>query len=184
MNQTSQPAGGNIKKPAGRRRRGGLLNFILLIAIIGVIAGFVWAEQQRRAARTELAQTVTELEELRQASQRDGAEVAAEVLGKLRAHINVPETPEPTVATIVNIEQLRQANEFYTVADNGDHLIITEKRAILYDPDLDVILDVVPVTINAAEDTPPAEDEAAPEADPAAPAEGEEAPTEEVVPEG
>ncbi len=164
MNDSSQPTpGGNIKKPAKRKRKGGLLNLLLLIAIIAVIAGFVWAEQERRAARSELEKTVGELEELRQASQRDGAEVAAEVLGKLRGHMVIPTTPEPTVATIVNIDQLREANEFYSVADNGDHLIITEKRAILYDPELDIILDVVPVSINQASEAPPAEQPAADE---------------------
>ncbi len=148
---TSSGSGSGIKQPKKERRGGGLFNLILIVAIIAVIAAFVWAEQQRRSAKAQLEETVNQLEELRQASQKSGQEVAKEVLSKLRAHINIPETPEPTVATIVNIDQLREANAFYKVAENGDHLVITENRAILYDPDNDRILDVVPVQINRNE---------------------------------
>lgn len=55
------------------------------------------------------------------------------------------------VATIVDIESLRAGNEFYAQADNGDHLVITRNRAILYDPDRNIIVDVVPVSIDQEE---------------------------------
>jgi len=135
-------------KSQGGRRRGGTLNLILIVGIIAAIALFVWAEQQRRATEGQLEQTSAQLEEIRKSTQRGGQELAQEVLGKIRAHMVIPEEPEPTVATIVDIDRLKEANDFYSVAENGDHLIITESRAILYDPDNDIILDVVPVQIN------------------------------------
>ena len=71
----------------------------------------------------------------------------------------VPATDvEPTVATIVNVEELRKNNAFYNKAENGDHLVVTTERAILYDPDEDIILDVIPVQLQPAEPaTAPAE---------------------------
>jgi type II secretory pathway pseudopilin PulG len=136
----------SVKVP--RKRRGGFLNLILLIGIIIAISLFVWAEQQRREAQDKLTQTATELEELRKSAQASGQEVADKVLAKLRTHMDIPNDPAPTVATIVDAAALKEANEFYTPAENGHHLIITGKRAILYDPKRDIILDVVPVQVD------------------------------------
>lgn len=136
-------------KPApAKRRRGGMFNLLLIIGIIAAIALFAWAEQQRRATEGRLEQTKKELEEVKKSTKAGGEELAKQVLEKIRRHMDVPAEPVPTVATIVDIDRLREANEFYKVAENGDHLIITQKRAILYDPDRDIILDVVPVVID------------------------------------
>lgn len=149
MNQTpSQPASG-IKVPAKRkRRRRGFFNFLLFLGIIAAIGLFVWAEQQRRAAVSQLEQTEQELQQIRESTQRRGTEVAQQVLSEVRALIDIPTDPEPTVATIIDVEALRASNEFYNKANNGDHLIITENRAILYSPERKIIIDVVPVQIN------------------------------------
>jgi FtsZ-interacting cell division protein ZipA len=144
------PAGSAPKKVT-RRRGGGFLNLLLLVGIIVTIALFVWAEQQRREAQQKLSQTAGELEELRKSAQASGQEVADEVLGKLRQHMEIPTDPQPTVATIVDAAALKESNEFYQPAENGDHLVITAKRAILYDADRDIILDVVPVSIDESQ---------------------------------
>jgi len=138
----------NISAPAKGRGGRGFLNFILFVAIIVVVALFVRAEWERRATQAELTEKAAELEQLRETAQRSGQAVADEVLEKLRRHIELPVEPVPTVATIVDVEQLRQANDFYAPAENGDHLVITDRRAILYDADRDIILDIVPVQIN------------------------------------
>lgn len=71
--------------------------------------------------------------------------VVTEILAKVRTHIDLPEDAQATVATIVDVEQLRAENPFYEKANNGDYLIVTNTRAILYAADRDVIIDVVPV---------------------------------------
>lgn len=129
------------------------MNFILLLGIIGAIALFVWAEQQRRQAIGRLEQTEQELEEIRQSTQQSGEDVAQRVLEQIRKHIDIPTDPQPTVATIIDVDRLRETNEFYNQAKNGDHLIITERRAILYDADRDLVLDVVPVRISNDQET-------------------------------
>lgn len=137
----------SIKAPRKRRGRG-IFNFLLFIGIIAAVGMFGWAEMQRRDAIGRLKETEQELEKIRESTERRGTEVANRVLEDVRQLIDIPAEPEPTVATIVDVEALREASPFYNKAENGDHLIITETRAILYDPDRGIILDVVPVRIN------------------------------------
>jgi hypothetical protein len=147
-----------IKAPR-RRKRGRFMNFLLFLGIIAAIGLFSWAEMQRRDAVSRLQETEQELEKIRESTQQSANEVAEQVLSSVRQLMDVPETPEPTVATIVDVNKLRDTSSFYDTAENGDHLIITENRAILYDPDRKIILDVVPVRINTGtdEEQPPAD---------------------------
>lgn len=134
---------------AVRRRRITKLNFMLLVGVIVAGLLFYKAEQQRREVAKQLEETNAQLENVRSGAsagtERGDAEVAQEILTKVRKHFIIPESPPPTVASIVDIESLRSANTFYNAANNGDYLVITERRALLYDPDQDVVLDVVPV---------------------------------------
>ena len=75
----------------------------MLIALIAVIGLFAWAEMQRREAVNRLQNTEQELEEIRTSTQRSGQEVANQVLTNVRSHIDIPQEPAPTVATIVNV---------------------------------------------------------------------------------
>ena len=72
---------------------------------------------------------------------------AKEMIARVRTHIRLPEEFEPTVAEIIDVEMLRGKNDFYAQAANGDYLIITPSLAILYRPSEDIILNVVPVTL-------------------------------------
>jgi hypothetical protein len=141
-------APGKVKIVKSRKTGTRLLQILLFIVVIAAIGLFGWAEAQRRSALQKLQETSAKLEEVQKSTQRNGADIANEVLAKVRKHIDIPVNPAPTVATIVDVERLKQANEFYKAAKNGDHLIITDKRAILYDPDRDIIIDVVPVVID------------------------------------
>lgn len=139
------------KKPGKKIK----LNFILLIVVIAAISLFAWAEQQRRDANSKLADITQQLEEIRSVSEDTTQEAAQIIIDRVRQHMDLPLEPVPTVATIQDIDALRQSNNaFYDRAKNGDHLLITPTRAILYDPDSDRIIDVVPVRIErqAAED--------------------------------
>jgi hypothetical protein len=120
---------------------------------------FFWAEQQRRDALGKLEQTEQQLQEIRESTERSGQQVADEVLGKVRTHISLPDELEPTVATIIDVDRLRETSDFYKNAKNGDHLILTETRAILYDPEIDRIVDVVPVLLNPEDTGAPAADD-------------------------
>ncbi len=145
------PDENTVNAPRSRSRKSGaarILNIILIIAIIVVAVLFVRAEMDRRSIEENLEKTSAELEKIRQATQNSGQEAADAVLEKVRKLIDIPAEPAPTVATIVDVEALRQSNEFYNKANNGDTLIITANRAILYNEEKNMILDVVPVEIN------------------------------------
>jgi hypothetical protein len=134
--------------PKSRKISPRLLNGLLIIALIIVGVLFVKAEKTRRAAEEKLKQTSQQLDEVKNSTQKSGAEAAKEVLNKVKALIDLPTDPEPTVATIVDVDSLRKSNDFYNKAKNGDNLIITADRAVLYDSQRNIIIDVVPVQLN------------------------------------
>ena len=76
-------------------------------------------------------------------------ETADLILKEIRNLIDIPEDVNPTVATIVDVEILKKKNPFYAKASNGDHLIVTPTRAILYSSVTKRIIDVVPVQLES-----------------------------------
>ncbi|MDP2693189.1 MAG: hypothetical protein Q8O88_06180 [bacterium] len=72
-------------------------------------------------------------------------------VGKL---IVLPENEKPTVATVKNPENLRK-QPFFANTKEGDRVLIytVAKKAILYDPVLNKIVEVAPLTIGTP--TPP-----------------------------
>lgn len=127
------------------------MRVLLTLLVIALVALVVVLDARRREAEQKLQNLSVRLEQLRTGSNtQSNLELARQVVQKVREHMNLPDTPEPTVATIVDIEKLKQRNTFYTPAENGDYLIVTSTRAVLYDPDTDRILDVVPIQIQPA----------------------------------
>ncbi len=146
-----------VDAPVKKKKRSSsrvLVNIVFLVVLIAVVVLFVRADNQKRAAQEELQKATHELEEAKKATQNTGAELAAQILEKARQIIDIPHDPEPTIATITDVEALRKTNKFYDKAKNGDTLIITENRAILYDQERNLILDVVPVQIDKTSPSP------------------------------
>ena len=125
---------------APRRKSGSKVLSTLLI--LGLLVLVVILDVKRRQAEQKLFSF-----EQQTGNPAQGKEVAKQVVERVRKLIQLPTDVEPTVATIVDVEQLRQKNAFYNKAKNGDHLIVTSDRAILYDPIANIIIDVVPVQI-------------------------------------
>lgn len=110
--------------------------------IVLVLAGggyFLYQSQQKQAPPLD--------------PQADQRLVQAEVrklvseVGKL---IELPSGEDPTVATITDIEKLKD-QPFFKNAKNGDKVLIytQAKKAILYDPSAKKIIDVAPVNIGS-----------------------------------
>jgi hypothetical protein len=123
-----------------------ILSFLFVIALIGLV---VMLETRRQEAQTQLERLTVRLEQL-QGGNSQNREAAQKVIERVKKHMVISTDIEPTVATIVKVEELRKKNPFYSKAENGDHLVVTTDRAILYDPDKDIILDVVPVQLQPA----------------------------------
>ncbi len=125
---------------------------VLFIILVGLV---LFSDMQRRQAQVQLRELSLQLDQQGDEAHR---EQAAEIVRKVRVHMDIGNEEDPTVATIVDVAKLREQNAFYNKAENGDFLVVTSTRAILYRASEDRILDVVPVEIN---DAPPSMDEAA-----------------------
>lgn len=135
--------------PRGNREgRGGLvikgfsatlliILFIVLLVGAGVVGYLFYQEKQKPDNSVELADY--EVQQMKSE------------IGKL---ILLPSDQEPTVATIVDIEKLKETNPtFYKNASNGDKILVYTDKAILYDPDNNIILDVAPIVTDPSSQT-------------------------------
>lgn len=127
------------------------MKFLLPLLVIALVALVVVLDTQRRQAEGELKNLTVRLEQL-QGNNEENQQRAEQIVERVRGLIDIAADVTPTVATIVDVEKLRAQNPFYNNAKNGDYLIVTPSRAILFDADRGVIIDVVPVQIqqNAA----------------------------------
>lgn len=125
---------------------------LLTVVLVVGLAVLAYVNYMKRVQlATELKKLSVQMEQLATGNNPENVAQAQAIIEKVKKHINLPADVEPTVATIVDVDALKSRNEFYANAKNGDHLIVTPTRAILYDADADVILDVVPVQLQAPE---------------------------------
>lgn len=121
-----------------------LLPIVLIVLVVLVVV----LDTQRRSAQRELKNLTVRLEQL-QGNDAANQEKARQVVTKVKKLMDIDTSVEPTVAAIVDVTKLREKNPFYNKAQNGDYLIVTASRAILYREEDNLILDVVPVQIEA-----------------------------------
>jgi hypothetical protein len=127
----------NIQSKPKRKSRA--LTIILSILVLALIAGLAYMFVQNKRLRSPDVQTKLQEE----SNQR--------IVDKVMQLILVPEE-EPTLATIVNVDNLRKANpDFYKDAVNGDQLVIYSSKAIIYREADDIIINVAPVLIKPNE---------------------------------
>lgn len=140
-------------------------NALLIVALVAMVALVSVLEAKRRLVASQLEQVTIRLEQLQTGSTKENREKAQRVIQKVRKLIEIGDI-DPTVATIVDVEALQKRNPFYNKAKDGDFLVVTSERAILYDEVRDLILDVVPVQVQpidkAAVPPPPPEGEVPP----------------------
>ncbi len=122
---------------------------LLLIALVALVALAGVLEAKRKVVENQLEQVTVRLEQMQTGSTRQDREKAARIVEKVRRLMEIGDI-EPTVATIVDVEKLRERNPFYNKAENGDFLIVTAERAILFSEKQNKILDVVPVQVAPA----------------------------------
>lgn len=67
----------------------------------------------------------------------------------------------PTVATITDVDKLKVDQPFYNDAQNGDQLLVysTARKAIIYSPKRNIIVNSGPVFVQDEQQTPPAASE-------------------------
>lgn len=117
-----------------------------VIILVILVAGGL-AVKNSLAARTPKTDTKVE---------NTGGNIPADndvqgIVARVARHIKIKQDEVPTVATVQDAEMLRKNNpSFYQYANNGDRLLIWSDKAILYAPSEDILLAVMPVSINQA----------------------------------
>ena len=126
--------------------RPGKIAALFPVLIIALIALVVFVDARRRSAETQLKQLTVQMNQVSGDTQQN-REKAKAIVDQVRKLIDIPLDTEPTVATIVDVKKLQAQNSFYNKAKNGDYLIVTPSRAILFSQAKNMILDVVPVQL-------------------------------------
>ncbi len=138
----------------------GLLLFVIVL-LIGASGYSYWQYNQSQG---ELKQYRVELEELRKFKEDPRAAAANEtkkLIEQVGQLVELPQDEVPTVATITDVEKLRD-QPFFAHAENGDKILIYTgiKKAILYRPTVNKIVEVAPINVTQRDATPtPAEGE-------------------------
>ena len=87
--------------------------------------------------------------------QASAQEEVKKVVASVSKLIDLPTGEEPTVATVTDISKLKD-QPFFSKAKNGDKVLIytNAKKAILYDPILNKVLDVAPINMGTSSAQP------------------------------
>jgi cytoskeletal protein RodZ len=128
----------STKKARGRIGFMSIVLWVLVVVLVIALGYMFWKNKElsKPEAQTKLAE---------QASQS--------VIDSVSKLIIVPED-KPTVATITDVDKLREANEsFYKNAQNGDMLLLYSTQAIIYRSAENKIVNVAPVVVSP--DAPP-----------------------------
>lgn len=127
----------NTKSVNSKGERKGRAKWLLtgLAVLIAVVFGYLYMNTKNELNR---------LSDPQAAAAEQTEKITAE-LGKL---IELPENETPTVATIVDVEKLKD-QPFFAKAQNGDRVIIytQSRKAILYRPSAKKIIEVAPINI-------------------------------------
>ena len=114
---------------------------IVILLVITVVAGALFFLHSRSEASKNLSET-------NQPSAQDEVKKLAQEVGKL---IDLPEGEVPTIATVTDINKLKDQT-FFQKAKNGDKVLIYSKarKAILYDPVAKKVIDVAPINLGSS----------------------------------
>lgn len=105
---------------------------ITVIAVLVLIAGvFLNLNNQKRLLEQELAGKTTPTAQTPTETNREAEELAAEI----GQYLDLPKDETPTVATVSDVEKVRDQS-FFANAENNDKVLLFNKsgRAVLYRP--------------------------------------------------
>lgn len=137
---------------------------LVLLALIGLtVWKFIDLRNENNQLRSELNSTTEELTTLRdelisdpngaiERSQEERTAAILELVGKL---YELPEGETPTIATVQDVEKLRD-QPFFEGARNGDILIVFDESstAILFRPDENRLVKVGPINVQSETPSP------------------------------
>lgn len=143
VNQAGDVLKENINSEKGKNKMSKFAKILISLLVIFFIASAVFAgyyyKKVKDLTKNESALKDTQLKEV------------IEKVGKL---VVLPQNEQPTLATVSDPSQL-QNQPFFKSAKKGDQVLvyINARRAILYDPVANKIIDIAPLNVNNPVDT-------------------------------
>ncbi|MFA7315117.1 MAG: hypothetical protein WC025_04305 [Candidatus Magasanikbacteria bacterium] len=117
------------------------LFFLLLLASIYFLFSYLKAQKELKYLKDPAAQeAVTKVEN----------EKLINTVGKL---IELPVNEEPIIGTVQDAEALARDQQFFANAKNGDRVLIYKNTAVIYRPEINKLINMGPVYINATSTT-------------------------------
>jgi len=106
---------------------------IFIFLIIAVVTSWYFYAQWKRALNTQYTGS-SEVAEIQQ------------IVSIISQRMLLPEGEEPTIATVIDKNQL-QDQQFFANAENGDKVLIytNARKAILFRPSTEKIIEVAPI---------------------------------------
>jgi hypothetical protein len=123
----------------------------IIVVVLALAAGAGYFSWQYSEAKKDVD---------RLSNPQEAAKVAnAELIASVSRHTEVPQGETPTIATVTDASKLK-SQAFFAKAVNGDKVLIytQARRAILYRPSTDKIIEIAPINLGTSESqttTPP-----------------------------
>ncbi|MCH7541707.1 hypothetical protein IH981_02950 [Patescibacteria group bacterium] len=133
-----------------------ITTLIILIIIVAVVAGGTYLFNTSQKAQAELEKIKSDPN----AILREANKILLEDVGKI---VDLPKGENPTIATVTDEKRLSD-QPFFAKAKKGDKVLIyTEaKRAILYRPSTNKIIEIAPVRIGEEQSETTTKEESSP----------------------
>lgn len=132
------------KKSFVSRLKKSRIFLVLVVLIIAAIPSYYFYNKSIQAERR--------LKDPNTANQ----EVIDEVVKKVSRLILLPTNEQPTLASVSDVDKVK-GQAFFANAENGDKVLVytQARKAILYRPSKDIIVEVAPLNVSSLEDSNP-----------------------------
>jgi hypothetical protein len=126
---------------------------VLAIVVIAAIATSAYFYQQYQKSQEELEKVKSNPEEI-------AKQEAKALVDRVAQLVDLPSNEDPTVATVTDAKKLKK-QPFFSTAKNGDKVLIytQAKKAVLYRPATNKIIEIAPVSIGDEKTKTEPEDE-------------------------
>lgn len=126
-------------------------SILVALAIVALALGAGWYIYGSVLLDALRAPASLSISGLATSTQHRGSSVTlseAELMQRISLLIQLPQGEEPTIAAVADLEPLK-TQSFFRNARVGDIVLMYKKslRAILYDPELNKIIEVAPITV-------------------------------------
>ena len=141
------------KKKKEEATIGGVGKFVFGLLFMVIVVGgsfLLWQNYQLKASASENVVENVENQNNELLSEDD----ILALVTKISKHIMLPVNEEPTIATIVDAEQLSQDQAFYSNVKDGDKVLIymNAQKALIYRESEDLLINVGPVYTNESKE--------------------------------